>query len=130
MDLLRKSTAKNLRKGAFAQNDLITLIERNKHFRLEESFADKLPHLYTLILRPDNTFEIQLDRKVVKSGSLLEDFTPAVNPPAEIEDPEDKKPEDWDEREKIPDPTAVKPEGWDEDAPAQIVDESQTIPNG
>ncbi|ERL85594.1 hypothetical protein D910_03013 [Dendroctonus ponderosae] len=98
--------------------------------RLEESFADKLPHLYTLILRPDNTFEIQLDRKTVKSGSLLEDFSPAVNPPAEIEDPEDKKPEDWDEREKIPDPTAVKPGDWDEDAPAQIVDESQTIPDG
>ncbi|CAG9766956.1 unnamed protein product [Ceutorhynchus assimilis] len=103
--------------------------ERPKE-RLEDFFSDKLPHLYTLILNPDNTFEIQIDRKTIKTGSLLEDFTPAVNPPAEIEDPEDKKPEDWDEREKIPDPNAVKPEDWDEDAPAQIVDESAIIPDG
>lgn len=75
--------------------------------RLEEVFSDKLPHLYTLVLKPDNTFEISIDKKVVNSGSLLEDFTPAVNPPAEIDDPSDKKPEDWDEREKIPDPEAV-----------------------
>lgn len=31
------------------------------------------------------------------------------------------KPEDWDEREKIPDPEDKKPEGWD-DIPATIVD--------
>ncbi|CAH0561016.1 unnamed protein product [Brassicogethes aeneus] len=98
--------------------------------RLEEIYDDKLPHLYTLILNPDNTFEIRIDNKIFNSGSLLEDFAPPVNPPAEIEDPADKKPEDWDEREKIPDPEAVKPEDWDEDAPAQIVDESATMPDG
>lgn len=27
-------------------------------------------------------------------------FSPAVNPPAEIDDPDDKKPADWDDREK------------------------------
>lgn len=58
--------------------------------RLEEYFDDKLPHLYTLVLNPDNTFEIKVDKKVVNSGSLLEDFTPAVNPSAEIDDPDDK----------------------------------------
>ncbi|KAF5302935.1 hypothetical protein FQA39_LY02115 [Lamprigera yunnana] len=98
--------------------------------RLEEFFSDKLPHLYTLILNPDNTFEIKVDKKVINSGSLLEDFTPSVNPPAEIDDPDDKKPDDWDEREKIPDADAVKPEDWDEDAPAQIIDEFATIPSG
>lgn len=98
--------------------------------RLEETFSDKLPHLYTLILNPDNTFQVNIDRKLVNSGSLLEDFSPPVNPPAEIDDPEDKKPEDWDEREKIPDPNAVKPDDWDEDAPAQIVDESAVMPSG
>ncbi|XP_076274124.1 calnexin-like isoform X1 [Rhynchophorus ferrugineus] len=97
--------------------------------RLEEIFADKLPHLYTLLLNPDNSFEVQIDQKRVNWGSLLEDFTPAVNPPAEIEDPTDKKPEDWDEREKIPDPNAVKPDDWDEDAPAQIVDELAVMPS-
>lgn len=98
--------------------------------RLEEAFTDKLPHLYSLILKPDNTFEIKLDRKLVNSGSLLDDFTPSVNPPSEIDDPEDKKPEDWDEREKIPDPNAIKPEDWDEDAPPQIIDENASIPDG
>nr|QTV99345.1 calnexin [Leptinotarsa decemlineata] len=98
--------------------------------RLEEIFSDKLPHLYTLVLRPDNTFEILVDKKIINSGSLLEDFVPPVNPPAEIDDPNDKKPADWDEREKIPDPDATKPDDWDEDAPAQIVDESAAMPEG
>ena len=63
-----------------------------------------------------------VDQASVSSGSLLEDFTPPVNPPKEIDDPDDKKPEDWDEREKIPDPDAEKPDDWDEDAPAKIAD--------
>ncbi|XP_060531383.1 calnexin-like isoform X1 [Cylas formicarius] len=98
--------------------------------RLEEFFSDKLPHLYTLILRPDNNFEVQVDKKIVNFGNLLEDFEPPVNPPAEIDDPNDTRPEDWDEREKIPDPNAVKPDDWNEDAPAQIVDESAVMPEG
>ncbi|KAJ8682273.1 hypothetical protein QAD02_018065 [Eretmocerus hayati] len=98
--------------------------------RLEEFFKDKQPHLYTLMVSPDNTFVIKVDGTVVNEGSLLDDFTPPVNPPLEIEDPDDKRPENWDEREKIPDPTAVKPEDWDEDAPAQIVDEDDVMPEG
>lgn len=98
--------------------------------RLEDYFSDKLPHLYTLIVNPDNTFEIKVDKTVINSGSLLEDFTPSVNPPAEIDDLEDNRPEDWDEREKIPDAEAVKPDDWDEDAPAQIIDEFATMPSG
>lgn len=43
-----------------------------------------------------------------KTGSLLEDFDPPFNPPKEIDDPEDKKPEDWVDEEKIPDPNAKK----------------------
>ncbi|KAM7363604.1 calnexin 99A [Cochliomyia hominivorax] len=98
--------------------------------RLEEPFKDKLPHLYTLIVRPDNSYEIRVDHKVINEGSLLNDFTPAVNPPREIDDPEDKKPVDWDEREKIPDPTAQKPDDWDDDAPPQIPDPTATMPDG
>lgn len=98
--------------------------------RLDELFKDKEPHLYTLIINPDNTFVVKVDNKEVNSGSLLTDFTPPVNPPEEIDDPNDKKPEDWDEREKIIDPAASKPDDWDEDAPAEIVDESATKPSG
>lgn len=68
---------------------------------MEEPFKDKRPHLYTLILKPDNSFSVLLDNKEVNSGSLLEDFTPAVNPPEEIDDPSDKKPSDWDDRERV-----------------------------
>ena len=39
-------------------------------------------------------------------------FRPSVIPEAEINDPEDKKPEDWDDRAKIPDPEATKPDDW------------------
>ncbi|XP_043674244.1 calnexin-like [Vespula pensylvanica] len=98
--------------------------------RLEDFFKDKQPHLYTLIIRPDNTFEIKVDNKIVNTGSLLDDFTPPVNPPLEIEDPSDKQPDDWDDREKISDLSAVKPDDWDEDAPAQIVDEEDVMPKG
>jgi len=70
---------------------------------------------------------------------LLEDFEPPVNPPKEIDDPEDKKPADWVDQEKISDPDAKKvcrypelmksevdvklqPNDWDEDAPYEILD--------
>ncbi|XP_064116003.1 calnexin-like isoform X2 [Macrobrachium nipponense] len=98
--------------------------------KIEEPFKDKKPHLYTLILRPDNSYEILLDHEVVNSGNLLDDFTPPVNPPKEIDDPDDFMPEDWDEREKIPDPEAVKPDDWDEEAPMQIPDPEAVKPRG
>ncbi|XP_069000035.1 calnexin isoform X1 [Embiotoca jacksoni] len=97
---------------------------------LRTYYTDKKTHLYTLVVNPDNTFEVLVDQTVVNSGSLLTDVTPAVNPAAEIEDPDDQKPEDWDERAKIQDPNAVKPEDWDEDAPAQVPDEDAVKPDG
>lgn len=97
---------------------------------LRTYFTDKKTHLYTLVLNPDNSFEVLVDQTVVNSGSLLTDVTPPVNPPAEIEDPDDSKPEDWDERPKIQDPSATKPEDWDEDAPAQIADQDAVKPDG
>lgn len=122
--------------------------------RIEEAFNDKKPHLYQLIVRPDNTYAISVDHNVVNEGSLLTDFTPPVNPPKEIDDPKDFKPESWDEREKvtsqnyntqkedwvemkifaifsqIPDPNAKKPEDWDEDEPPQIPDITANKPEG
>ncbi|XP_069055602.1 calnexin [Pleurodeles waltl] len=97
---------------------------------LKAYFSDKKTHLYTLVLNPDNSFEILIDQTTVNRGNLLNDMTPPVNPPKEIEDPEDQKPEDWDERAKIPDPDAVKPDDWDEDAPAKIPDDSAVKPEG
>uniref|UniRef100_A0AAY4BNR0 Calnexin n=1 Tax=Denticeps clupeoides TaxID=299321 RepID=A0AAY4BNR0_9TELE len=70
---------------------------------------------------------LYLQNTVVNSGNLLNDMTPAVNPPAEIEDPNDQKPEDWDERDedapaKVQDEEAVKPDGWLDDEPEYIGD--------
>ncbi len=78
-------------------------------------------------MQPDNNFEISLDGSSISTGSLLSDVQPPVNPPAEIDDPDDTKPETWDEREKIPDPDAEKPEDWDEDAPATIPDPAAKV---
>lgn len=96
---------------------------------LNDAITDNKWHLFRLIVRPDNTYEISVDKKIVGKGSLLEDFNPPVNPPKEIDDPNDTKPEDWDEREKIPDPNAKKPDDWDENEPRKIVDTNAQKPS-
>lgn len=88
----------------------------------------KTTELYTLIVHPNNTYAIKQNGEEVKTGSLLEDFSPAVNPPAEIDDAKDSKPNDWVDEARIADPEAKKPEDWDEDAPFEIVDEEATLP--
>ncbi|PYI30197.1 calnexin precursor [Aspergillus indologenus CBS 114.80] len=90
--------------------------------------TNKVTSLYTLIVRPDQTFSILIDGEEAKTGNLLEDFSPAVNPEKEIDDPKDKKPADWVDESKIADPEATKPEDWDEDAPYEIVDEDAEKP--
>lgn len=86
--------------------------------------------LYTLIVEPDNSYEVLVDGESASKGNLLESFNPPVNPSAEIDDPEDKKPADWVDAATIPDPTATKPEDWDEDAPYSIPDEDAVKPEG
>uniref|UniRef100_F6QVM9 Calmegin n=1 Tax=Ornithorhynchus anatinus TaxID=9258 RepID=F6QVM9_ORNAN len=95
---------------------------------LKKFYSDRRTHLYTLVLKPDNTYEVLIDQTVVSKGNLLEDVVPPVNPPKEIEDPEDKKPDDWDERAKIPDSSAVKPDDWDDDEPSKIEDPDAVKP--
>uniref|UniRef100_A0A4W5QN75 Calreticulin n=1 Tax=Hucho hucho TaxID=62062 RepID=A0A4W5QN75_9TELE len=69
---------------------------------------DEYTHLYTLILNPDNTYEVKIDNKKVESGSLEEDWD--ILPPKKVKDPEAVKPDDWDERERVEDPGDKKPE--------------------
>lgn len=97
--------------------------------KLDDAVKDGRWHLFRLHLKSDNSFEIYMDKRVVGKGSLLEDFNPPVNPPREIDDPNDSKPEDWDEREKIPDPDARKPDDWDENEPKKIPDPSANKPS-
>jgi len=64
--------------------------------------SDEYTHLYTLILRPDNTYEVKIDDSVVQEGSLKEDWD--MLPAKEIKDPAAKKPSDWVDEKQIADP--------------------------
>lgn len=92
--------------------------------------ADKNVHLYTLVIRPDDTYAIKIDDEVEKEGKLAEDFSPSILPPAEIDDSSDRKPADWVDTAEIADPAASKPEGWDENAPMSIPDDDAVKPEG
>jgi calreticulin len=81
--------------------------------------TDDLTHLYTLVIRPDNTLEVFIDNKSVRTGKLEDEFEFSV--PKEIKDPAAKKPDDWVDEKKIPDPDAKKPDGYD-DIPKDIPD--------
>ena len=74
--------------------------------------TDKMTHLYTAIVGTDNTVKILVDNVEKKSVSLLSatDFKPPVNPEKQIDDPEDKKPDDWVDEPKMDEPGAKKPE--------------------
>jgi len=88
-------------------------------------------HLYRLTLNPDNTVMVEIDGKEEYKGNLKEDWEmlekKEINDPDDkkpddwvdeemIADPESKKPDDWVEEKRIPDPDAKKPEDWDEKA--------------
>jgi calreticulin len=81
--------------------------------------SDVYTHVYTLVLNSDQTYEILIDNKEVKKGTLLDSFD--FLPPKEINDPNLSKPSDWVDAKEIVDPTDSKPENWDS-IPAQIKD--------
>lgn len=85
---------------------------------------DDLTHVYTLIVHPDNTYEVQIDLEKVESGRLEEDWD--FLPSKEILDPAASKPATWDDRKKIPDETDTKPADWD--VPELIADPDATKP--
>ena len=50
------------------------------HSELQKKFSDNKPHVYRLEVNTDNTFAVSIDNKVVMSGNLLEDISPAIIP--------------------------------------------------
>merc|ERR1711988_432793 len=98
-------------------------LDKKKEVRCE---SDTLSHLYTLIVKPDNTYEVQIDQVKVDDGSLADgwDFLK----PKQIRDPEEKKPADWVDEAEMDDPEDRKPEGYD-DIPAKIADPKATKPD-
>jgi len=114
----------------FRHKNPITGVYEEKHLTNSPvPKISKLTTLYTLAVKPDNTFEIFINNESSAKGSLLEDFNPPVNPPDEISDPHDKKPDNWVDDPKIPDSSAKKPADWDEDAPYEIPDEDAVKPD-
>ncbi|CAL8108575.1 unnamed protein product [Orchesella dallaii] len=93
----------------------------NKDIRCKD---DVYTHVYTLIVEPDQTYQVLIDGEKVQSGSLEDDWN--FLPPKKIKDPEASKPSDWDDRATIDDPTDSKPEDWDQ--PEHIADPDATKP--
>ncbi|CAD5232677.1 unnamed protein product [Bursaphelenchus xylophilus] len=92
----------------------VILNYKGKNHLIKKNIAakdDDLTHLYTLILNPDNTYEVHIDGAKVESGELEADWD--FLPEKKIKDPDAKKPDDWDDNEYITDPEDTKPEDWD-----------------
>jgi calreticulin len=89
--------------------------------KLISAKTDSLTHTYTLILKKDNTFEVQIDGEEVKKGDLKDEKEFQFLKPKEIKDPDQSKPGDWVDDAMMDDPEDVKPEGYD-DIPKMIAD--------
>merc|ERR1719247_3993933 len=96
---------------------------KDKDLRTE---SDELTHVYTLVVKPDNTFAVSIDGEEVEAGKLAEGWK--FLEPKEIDDPEDKKPSDWVDEAEMDDPEDKKPDGHD-DIPAKIADPKATKPD-
>lgn len=97
---------------------------KNEDVKLEYDDKNEFTHLYTLVVKPDNTYTIYFDLKEKASGSLSEEWS---FPSKTIDDPESKKPEDWVDEERILDASDVKPDGWD-DIEEEIADPDAVKP--
>jgi len=88
--------------------------------------SDEKTHFYTLILNPDNTYEVHVDGEKKESGNLVDDWD--FLKPKVIDDPTDKKPSDWVDEAEIDDASDVKPEDWDKE-PEQVKDPEAKKPD-
>ncbi|XP_032992735.1 calreticulin-3 [Lacerta agilis] len=105
----------------------VILNHKNKLYPIKRQIrckVDGFTHLYTLVLRPDRTYEVKIDNKRVASGDLEDDWD--FLPPRKINDPTVRKPDNWDDVAEIDDPEDAKPEDWD--VPEYIVDNSAEKP--
>jgi len=87
---------------------------------------DKLTHVYTVQVKPDNTYKFWIDQEEKESGKLEDDWKFLEE--KEIDDPEDKKPSDWVDDAQMDDPEDKKPEDWDSE-PSQVADPDAKKPD-
>jgi len=102
---------------------------RNEDIKLDYEEKNEFTHLYTLVVKPDNSYAVYFDLKEKSKGSLHDhwDFPnkthddPADKKPtswvssAKMDDPAAAKPADWQDEKRIRDPEAKMPAEWDED---------------
>eukprot|EP00932_Pfiesteria_piscicida_P008976 SRR837773.19597.p1 GENE.SRR837773.19597~~SRR837773.19597.p1 ORF type:complete len:400 (-),score=166.39 SRR837773.19597:7-1206(-) len=82
---------------------------REPDIRLEYDDKNEYTHLYTLVIKPDNTYQVLFDLKERAAGSLHEHW---AFPNRTRDDPADKKPQDWVDVKRIDDPAKKKPQDW------------------
>jgi calreticulin len=87
--------------------------------------SDTFTHTYTLILKPDNTFQVLIDGVEKRAGNIEDEFD--ILEPKQINDPAQSKPATWVDEAQMDDPEDQKPEGYD-DIPATIVDPEASRP--
>ena len=101
---------------------------KNENLLIKEELkteSDTLSHLYTLQIKPDNSFEVFIDQVSVREVLLADQFDFLL--PKEIKDPKKSKPADWVDEAKIVDPEDTKPAGYD-DIAAEIPDPEASMP--
>jgi len=92
--------------------------EVKEHYIPQTFIMKKNPYsdYFRLELYPNDT--VILTSSAYRSGDVLvasiaTDTKPSMQPPEMIDDPDDKKPDDWVDAETIDDETDVKPDDWD-----------------
>ena len=112
-------------------NSRLNFFINNIEYKLKKKInipIDEISHLYTLIIRSNNTFEILIDMKSIHNGTFTNSFNPNIIEPEFIDDINDKKPLNWVEEEYIYDLNAKKPIDWDENQPKTIPDPKKLNP--
>ena len=79
-----------------------------------------------IVFYNNNTFEVFVDNKSVRTGKIEEAFD--MLPTKEIKDPNQSKPADWADEPEIVDPASTKPEGYD-DIPPELPDPDAKKPD-
>eukprot|EP00798_Chlamydomonas_sp_ICE-L_P014992 gene14992-21050_t len=112
------------------QSPLDGSIVEKHHKNHAQGMFDKIVHVYTLRVFPNNSFEVLYDGNVQKNGTFTDDDTmePPISPPVEIPDPSDPQPKDWVTEEEIADPDAKEPADWS--VPEWIPDQDAKMPSG
>jgi calreticulin len=90
------------------------------------SIYDELTHVYSFVIKKDQTYEVFVDLESKATGKIEDDWT--ILKPKKIDDPDVSKPDDWVEDSMMDDPEDKKPAGWD-DIPKTLPDPEAEKPD-